>query len=75
MDTIAIIGVSQTSIRVVLTAERIVYAGKWRGIPDWFDIGRKEAAYMAEFRVLATHMVFKQLGQNDVQIFANSERG
>jgi hypothetical protein len=75
MNAIAVIGVSHKSIRVVLTAEKVVYAGRYNLTPDWFDIGKREAAYMAEFRLLATHMVFKQVGQNGVQIFANSEKG
>ena len=70
-DTIAVIGVSRSSIRVVLNAERVVYAGKWMGIPDYVDVGERDKAYYAEFKLLAMHMHLRQVGQNGVQVFAN----
>lgn len=69
-NAIAVIGVSQTSIRVVLTAERVVYAGKFKGVPDWFDIPARDP-YYAEFKLLAMWMVLRQCGQNGVRVFEN----
>lgn len=71
MDAIKVIGVSQTSIRVVLTAERVMYLGRWELAPVWFDIKGADIAYYAEFKLLAMHMHLRQTGQNGVQVFEN----
>lgn len=72
-QTIAVIAVSQTSIRVVLNADRIVYQGRWEAIPSWFDIKRADKAYYAEYKLLALYMHRRQVGQNGVQVFENRE--
>lgn len=73
MDAIAVIGVSRTSVRVVLTTGRVVYQGKWKLIPSYIDIGKRDAAYIAEFKALAMHMKFRQCGVQDVQVFENGK--
>ena len=73
MDAIAVIATSATSVRVVLTAGRIVYQGKWKYIASYIDIGKREAAYQAEFRLLTRFMHLRQV-QNDVQEFVNCRK-
>ncbi len=71
MDAIAVIGVSAKSIRVILTTERIIYAGKWRTVPDYFDVKGQDAAYRKEFEVLSHWYTFRQCGVQSVQVFEN----